>query len=416
MTFELRPAQKQAIDFALSNVGAKSAIVAPTALGKTVISKTIAERLPGRVAILTFSNDLVRQFSQSYPEVPLVIASKHYFDKAMYDSHLKRAKTAKVVLFNAASYVAYLGKPDAVPFDAVVLDEADSCISLLQLQTGHYFEWTGDLEASEGAVRALMSDNTHFLTHPHQYYWQVGESFDKKSQSYRRSLVVRPLKLQKSYIHKIFPQTVVALSATLFDSDLNELFAGEQYAKLELPSPIPVANRIVLSFCDLEYPETPQGLAELLKAALELHQARPAIVHTTYQESKILSEIAGIATYANKEGKVPALRLLDGTDGSLLTPGAAVGLDLKYDKCRLNIILRGCFSNLGSDYVRRRKAIEPHWYTDFALRQFVQACGRSTRLPDDHSSIVVCDNRLISLAKAHKSSLPSYFFESCLFL
>jgi Rad3-related DNA helicase len=413
---QLRPSQQQALDFALANSGGKTAIVAPTAAGKTIISKAIAGELVGRVAILTYSNDLVHQFIKAFPEVPVIIASKHYPDKAMYMSHVTRAKTAKAVLFNAASYVAYMQKPEAVPFDHVVLDEADSCLSLLQLQTGHHYDWGGELTVSEAQVRQTACDNPHFLRNSQEYYWEVEETFDKKTQSHRRTLILRSLKLQKSFLQRIFPQSIVAMSATLFDSDLNELFYGEKYEKLSLPSPIPVENRRVTGFCDEKYPETPEGLLSLLSAVLETHSERPAIVHTTYAESKVLADLGQLYTYETKEGKMPALKALEGTTGVLLTPGAAVGLDLKYEKCRLNIILRGCFSNLGSDYVRRRKAIEPSWYTEFALKQLVQACGRSTRLPDDSSKIVVCDNRLIQLAASMADSLPEYFRESCTFI
>lgn len=413
---QLRPSQIQAIDFAMSNVGGKTAIIGPTSIGKTLISKTISEKLPGRVAIVTYANDLVHQFAQAYPEVPVVIAKKHYNDKAHYQSHIDRAKTSKVVLFNAASYISYIEKLGSMPFDHVIMDEADSCVSLLQLQTGTSYEWTGSLEVSEADVRIIAEANKHFLANSQNYYWTVEETFDKATKEYKRSVILRPLKLQKSFITRFFPQSVVAMSATLFESDLDELFGGEKYKKLDLPSPIPVQNRLVRSFCDENYPDSHEGLAELLKSILETYKERPGIVHSTYTEAKILREITGVPTYNAKEDKVPALRLLDGTGGTLLTPGATVGLDLKYDKCRLNVILRGAFQNLGDDYVRRRKAVDPRFYGEYALKMLVQACGRSTRLPDDYSTIVVADNRVIKLACSMKHLLPNYFVEGCTFL
>ena len=53
----------------------------PTAFGKTHFSFALANALKGKTAIITYSNELVRQYIKSF-DIPFLIGKKHYKKKA----------------------------------------------------------------------------------------------------------------------------------------------------------------------------------------------------------------------------------------------------------------------------------------------------------------------------------------------
>jgi Rad3-related DNA helicase len=118
-----------------------------------------------------------------------------------------------------------------------------------------------------------------------------------------------------------------------------------------------------------------------------------------------------VLVYSDKEQKqeVVAKWLKEG--GVLLGAGLTTGIDLKYDLCRLNIISKIPFPNLGDVNVAKRMALDPKWYPMSAAKQVIQACGRSTRSEDDYSVSVIIDNRWSQLYHSVKDTVPQFFKE-----
>ena len=413
--YVLRPEQQEIVDYCAENRGKRIALCAPTAFGKTVVAHNIATNYPGRVAIITYANELVKQFRDDFP-FPYIIGKSHYLTKRHYDDEWVKANTSKICLFNPVSYLRYL-KSGGVPFDCVLMDEADACLGLFLLTDGTTCDMLGSVDSAEVVYNSLMGDGQDFFAekfkkYTNRFWWEVKTQKVKGKE--RRVLYVRPLELSRDVHSKLDCETIVAMSGTLLPSSCKELFGTTDYVYRELPSPIPVEARRVEFFCDREYPDTIEGLKDLLSAALEKYPERPAIVHTTYAEASVLGSISGCEYYLTKDDKIEALRSIQGTGKAMLSAGATTGLSLDGDKCNLNIILRGAFANLGSDFVRRRKAIEGgnEWYTQQVLRHAIQACGRSTRTPTDKSRIVISDNRLSCAIFNNLEILPKYFVES----
>jgi Rad3-related DNA helicase len=207
------------------------------------------------------------------------------------------------------------------------------------------------------------------------------------------------------------------MSGTLLPSSCREILGHSDYLYSELPSPIPLENRPIKYFSDEIFVNTLEGQADLLTELLSKFDARPAIVHTSYAEAKALKELMpqdDVVVYESPDTKIATLSSAEGKQVSVLSGGATTGLNLKDDRCRLNVVLRGAFANLGGDFVRRRKSLEggEEWYVESVLRHLVQACGRSTRGPEDYSMTVIADQRLISLANRNRDLLPNYFLEA----
>lgn len=422
---KLRPAQQTAVDFAISNVGGRPvALATPTAGGKTLISKTIADNLPGRTAIITYSNALVGQFLKDFP-MPCLIGSENFRTKAEYNEAKYKSSKANCVLFNPASFVLAKRDESFAPFDNVILDEADACMSLLKILTPKTFSWHPHLPLTLENILKVIESSEHpefadsLLRFQERYWWEVEVRRVKKGLIH--SLKIHEVILGKSFCKSTFGDRVIAMSGTLFPSYCQELFGSTQYAYKEIESPIPVENRYVYGFTrdqGWKFPTSYEDMSSLLDAVLNKYTERPAVVHITYNDSREMQALDDkIKGYLTKDDKMVALESIRGTDEVMLSPGAVEGINLIDDAARLNIILRGQYANLGSDYVQKRLSLPggQSWYIQNTLRNTIQAAGRTTRVPTDFSKIVIADVRLTRLIKENMDLLPNYFKESLRF-
>jgi len=96
--------------------------------------------------------------------------------------------------------------------------------------------------------------------------------------------------------------------------------------------------------------------------------------------------------------------------GILLGSGCSTGLDLHGDLCRLNIVTKLQFPNLKSDLVQKRLALPggKRSYSLTALRELLQACGRSTRNENDYSVTIILDERFARLYRELIEEVPNF--------
>lgn len=408
---ELRPSQIEAISFAL-NGGNNVALSCPTAFGKSVCASKIA-KASGRTAIITLSNALVKQFLGAFP-LPYVIGKSHYETTRDYLQAIENAAHAPIVLFNPASYFNYVKNKMGPPFDCAVIDEADSCLSLFALQTGSTVDYNGlsAEQVAESIYHAYGQEEASRFHNAHnEYWWELIEV--TKGKKTERKIVYRKTCLSKYFRQAYMPKKVVALSGTLFPSHCEELFGGP-YAHKEFPSPIPVDRRPII-LMDTPFESTVDSLVETLATCLKMWpEERPCLAHCTYADTKRIKREWEVQGYESKDTKLEAFDAIEGTDEALFAAGATTGLDLVGDKARLNVILRGAFPNLGSAYVRKRKALPngEKWYLEEVLRQAVQASGRVCRTPEDRGTTVIADSRLVAMIRANLRNLPAYFVEA----
>lgn len=412
---KLRPSQEEALEFVKSNRKA-TALCLSTAFGKTFLSEAVA-RSCGRTAIITYANALVRQHLQLFPKNNLMIGMSNYRHSKDYELAVARSNN-ETTLFNAASFVKYMSRPDSVPFDTVIIDEADSCLGLFALQSGTSIPIEVENPSLEHVLEALGKAgrvehkvlHDRLVANQHKYYWRVEEKKIKGAES--RVCTIRSVIPNLRTLH--LPDHTVLMSGTLFDSHIKEYFRDGEVAKYEAPSPIPVERRPIDFFTtDLPYEPTIENMLEFYALVEKAYTERPAIFHVTYSDVQALKEHLLAKSYAHKDEKVSVLYNLAKGDLAL-APGATIGLDLANDRARLNVILRGAFPNLGDEYVRKRAAMDggERWYTDEVLRQTVQACGRVCRTPEDYGRTVITDPRIIMALGCNREVLPKYFVEA----
>jgi hypothetical protein len=317
----LRPQQQELIDWVLSHLDGKPiAVAAPTSYGKSLVINNLADLLPGRTAIITLSNALVGQFIRDFT-MPALIGRCNYLTNEEYECAKYKAKTSKKVIFNPASYIRYIMSEDAVLFDNVLLDEADSCLGLFRILAPTTIDWPEGLPITVPNIseRLIMNSKEEYgKSFPYcqnKCWWELIEGVEKKSKKNRGektySLKIHDVCLSKDFAKRFFAKTTIGLSGTMFPSFCKELFGTTDYHYKEVDSPIPIERRRIEAFTQeegLSFPTDYEEMVALLDAVLKKYPQRPAIVHVTYRDVETVKAISTfLKGYSAKEDKMIAL-------------------------------------------------------------------------------------------------------------
>jgi ATP-dependent DNA helicase DinG len=95
----------------------------------------------------------------------------------------------------------------------------------------------------------------------------------------------------------------------------------------------------------------------------------------------------------------------------LVSPSLTYGVDLKDELSRFQIIIKLPYLPLHDKRVKRLFDEDPEWYQNKMLNSLVQACGRSTRSADDHSTTYILDGNIIKVMHNCRYKLPNYFIQ-----
>jgi len=227
-----------------------------------------------------------------------------------------------------------------------------------------------------------------------------------------RVLNVAPVQPPKSLIQRVLGEgRVVLLSGTLSRLDVALLAPGEAFSYVDMPSPIPAAQRQVLY-----KPFTPTSDAALMAHIEDLHHTYggPTIVHVTYALGERLGKISPNALRNTPDNKESTIRTFKQQGGLFLASGCAEGLDLSDNLCRLNIIPVLPRPYIGDPTVKKWLA-QPGGskrYDMETLRTFQQQVGRSTRHVNDYSTTIVCDPRLPQLISKNRQDISDSLHSS----
>jgi ATP-dependent DNA helicase DinG len=78
----------------------------------------------------------------------------------------------------------------------------------------------------------------------------------------------------------------------------------------------------------------------------------------------------------------------------LISPSLALGIDLKDDLSRFQIITKVPYPSLGDRYIREKFERDKQWYNLRTALRLIQAVGRSVRSKDDWAHTYVLDSNL----------------------
>jgi ATP-dependent DNA helicase DinG len=440
------------------------ALVLPVASGKSAIARAI--QLATGADIITPSNLLVSQYQADYPTVNFLKGKTHYqcnnglscrdwcsmgFEPCHdcpYQACKARALT-EPSFYNPMSLYYHLLSTRSKGNKVLVVDEAHQLGSLLlllcskRLKKSDYkfsqkccnevylVQWLKQQIDRLDKLSALYykTNDTEKLAKAKQEIETLAllkEGIEEDGQNFvmfidkdakDTYLNIRPLFPPKFLVNRLLGgKKLVLMSGTLFPQDIKALIGDRPYNVIEQNSPIPRKNRRIVfkpAPFKINYLTDPKRIAEFICQHLE--PGVNTIIHSTYSLSpKLMPFMPSGTLYNTSQNKDEVLQEFKDRGGAFLASGCAEGIDLKDGLCRLNLIPKLSYPNLGDPAVQRRKALQDgsDWYAISTLATLIQQAGRSTRHADDHSVTYILDPSFGQLFRRYKHKLPKYFTES----
>ena len=90
----------------------------------------------------------------------------------------------------------------------------------------------------------------------------------------------------------------------------------------------------------------------------------------------------------------------------LITTYLREGYDGRDERCRLIIIPKVPFPNIGDEVIKRRMKLNPKWYTIKTVNTLVQMIGRAVRSPTDYAEVYILDSQFKKLYNRAKQLFP----------
>jgi Rad3-related DNA helicase len=465
-----RPVQKDVLEWFAENW--KHPILAgnfPVALGKSALAQAIS--LVTGAHVITPSNLLIDQYAASYPKKNFLKGKTHYNCSSGYSCHdwtntleqkacqdcpytvCKQRALTQPTFFNPMS-LYYLTQAEGWEDpNVLIVDEAHTLPSMLLLLCGSRLRYSmfkfPETVTNTVFLGRWLQDQIKKLSALAIYYKAQPTRFAEitreleqirmtlrgleeapenyavwiDSGKYRgrpdRYLNIKPIRPPRFVVDKLLrAKKLILMSGTLMQSDILDLVGDRHVKFLDAPSPIPKENRPVYfkpAPFRMNWEADPRKIVGEIEKILAANLGLNTLVHTTYSMSKKLApHFSGPVIVNDSTNKIEKLDFFKQHGGVFLASGCAEGIDLKGDLCRLNIIPKLPFPDLKDPIVAKRKALQDgdDWYALETLKVVIQACGRSTRDPDDFSKTYILDGNFSRLIRQYKDKLPKSFVES----
>ena len=216
------------------------------------------------------------------------------------------------------------------------------------------------------------------------------------------------------------------MSATLLGTArlLRALGWAERFAVVQMPSTFPVARRplYVWPVADNVKAKQAESLPKLVGAIEQILQRHPQeriLIHTV--SFRLLEELrehlvsSRLHFYESMRALPRTLAAyLSQLDGVLVAPALERGLDLPDGACRVIVVSKVPYPDLGDAQVAARMALPGgrEWYLDQALRALVQMTGRGMRHAEDRCVSYLLDAQVRRLLRQHGDRLPRWWREA----
>jgi len=261
--------------------------------------------------------------------------------------------------------------------------------------------------------------------------WIVsGVQRDQSSNQLAR-VTLTPLDVS-GYVGSILDKGSVALfmSATILSKEYLCKTAGLELDKVKFirieESDFPVKNREIhmknvawLSAKTMN--ESMPKIIEEVDKIMSKHRTDKGIIHTTsyFQLQKIKESISkeNADRLIETGSKLDRSEVLERHYTSkkptvLISPSLHLGVDLKDDLSRFQIIVKVPYPDLTDKKIAAMKERDPKWYTWNTVLRLVQAYGRSIRSKDDYATTYILDSSISYLLKSSQDLVPKWFTEA----
>ena len=234
------------------------------------------------------------------------------------------------------------------------------------------------------------------------------------------------------YFDAILDKGSVALfmSATILSKDYLCKTSGLEPDKVKFirieESDFPVDNRPIYlkNVAWLNAKSMTESMPRIVTAINDIlndHKNEKGIIHTTsYSQLQFIKDNIGkehVSRLIETGAKLDRTEVLETHYQSkrptvLISPSLHLGVDLKDDLSRFQIIVKVPYPDLNDKRVLEKKKLDPNWYTWNTVLRLVQSYGRSVRSVDDHATTFILDSSISYLLKIAADLVPKWFREA----
>ena len=220
-----------------------------------------------------------------------------------------------------------------------------------------------------------------------------------------------------------FADVVILMSATIVDKNIFAKTLGIkefEYVEIESTfdpkkSPIYCHTKFPLNYKTLDK-NLPQ-VVEIAKTLADSHKGEKGIIHThSFAITQAVQKKLNSKRYLfREEGSTNEAIIKEHTlrpdDTVLISPSLTMGLDLKGDLGKWQIIIKLPYPSLASKRVKKLFDEDPSWYKMRMFIALIQACGRCTRSAEDESVTYILDGLSANTIIDNKRILPKHFLD-----
>lgn len=162
-------------------------------------------------------------------------------------------------------------------------------------------------------------------------------------------------------------------------------------------------------------------ISRVIDNLLSVHKNDKGIIHTTsYSQLQFIKNNLSkenssrlIESNPKMDRNETILKHFQSTKPTvLISPSMYLGVDLKDDLSRFQIIVKVPYPDLTDKKISVLKQRNPKWYEWNTILRLVQAYGRSVRNSDDYANTYILDSNISYLLKNGKDMIPKWFSEA----
>lgn len=228
-----------------------------------------------------------------------------------------------------------------------------------------------------------------------------GDDYASEKEFSHNVLYIKPLSASAAYnILMASCDFVLHLSATVGDVTSYADEIGLPYGTYDFyrcDSPFKAENRKIyykpcVKFTFANKDTAPAKVASVLDEIITSRPNERLLVHVSaYQQAHSIKENSkneySIVIPKNSE---EVSKFID-TGAPMIGPTLYEGIDFKDERCRINVLAKVQFPNLGDFYTECKMKYVQGWYERETLMKFIQAYGRGVRHKDDYAEFIILD-------------------------
>ena len=239
-----------------------------------------------------------------------------------------------------------------------------------------------------------------------------------------KTVKVMPLKIDvlSKYIFNS-GEKILLMSATIIDHKHFAKNLGiEQYKYIEVDStfdsnksPIYINTKNKINHYNLK--KTLPKIVKQIESICDDHEFDKGIIHThtsfiaSYLKNNLRSKRFLYRDEQNRNEEILAKHSKSKNPTVLVSPSLGLGIDLRDDLARFQIIIKAPYLPLGDKRIKKLFDLDKQWYANKMLSNVVQQCGRGIRSKQDHCKTYILDAGVFEAIIKNKSKLPKYFLD-----